>query len=284
MNGLKRIIAHWTVGKYTANSIDKKHYHFVVEETGKIIDCVHKPESNIRPSKGNYAAHCLNCNTGSIGISMASMFGAKSQTNFGDYPFTERQFNAMCKKIAELCVEYNISVSPMTVLSHAEVEPTLGIKQRGKWDFTVIPFMPKVKGARACGDEMRKRVNAYLSGVDITANDGPDSEGIERIRWLQKLLSNKGYDLGVPDGVVGTKTEGAIIRFQTAQNLPLTGEFDTTTVAALRGTGMPVPQNNTPATTKVPTPVIAALVALISAIAGAFGGDAADIIQMLTGV
>lgn len=277
---MKRIIAHWAVTGYKATALARKHYHMVVEGDGTLVKGVFPPEANIRPVSGKYAAHTRSLNTGSIGISMAAMQGAQWPDKAGGFPFTEVQFNAMCKQIAAWCKQYNIAVSPSTVLSHAEVEPTLGVKQNGKWDFTIIPFMPRLKGAKACGDEMRRRVRAYMDGVDVTANDGPSSEGNERTRWLQQLLSNAGYDLGVPDGVVGPKTEAAILRFQRDKSLPQTGEFDTATVAALRGADKPIE----PQPAKVPTPIISALAALIAAIAGAFGGDAADIIKLITGV
>lgn len=280
MSGLKRIVAHWAVTRYKATALAKKHYHFIVEGDGNVVAGNHKPEANIRPVSGKYAAHVRSMNTGSIGISMAAMQGARWPSNAGAFPFTESQFNAMCRKIATLCKQYGIVVSPSTVLSHAEVEGTLGVKQNGKWDFTIIPFMPNLKGAKACGDEMRRRVSAYMDGVDVTAADGPTSEGLERTRWLQRLLSNAGYDLGVPDGVVGPKTEGAIVRFQADNGLTQTGEFDTATVAALRGGSKPSPE-----TTKSPVPqtIVAAIAALIGAIAAAFGGDSIDIISRLTG-
>jgi hypothetical protein len=42
------------------------------------------------------------------------------------------------------------------------VETVLGIKQRGKWDIAVLPFLG-LRTAKACGDEMRKRVAAHLA-------------------------------------------------------------------------------------------------------------------------
>ena len=283
MSGLKRVIAHWAVTGYKATALARKHYHRIVEGDGTVVSGDYAPESNISPRPGSYAAHTRRLNTGSIGISMAAMAGAKWPNHAGPYPITERQFDAMCREIADLCQRYQIPVTPRTVLSHAEVQNTLGVKQNGKWDFTIIPFMPHVKGARPCGDEMRRRVTAYLQGHDVTASDGPESEGNERTRWLQRLLSSRGYDLGIPDGVVGPKTEGAILRFQIAHGLPQTGEFDTATVAALRSTDKLAQESAPIQPVKVPTPIIAALAALIAAIAGAFGGDAADIIKLLTG-
>lgn len=274
MSGLKRIVAHWTVGKYTANAIDRKHYHFIVEGDGNIVEGDHKPEANIKPVSGRYAAHTRALNTGSIGVSMASMHGAQWPDKAGPYPFTEAQFNAMCKLIAGLCKRYNIAVTPQTVLSHAEVQPTLGVKQNGKWDFTIIPFMPHVKGAKACGDEMRRRVNLYIDEKPVVANSPIRATSDSRIAWLQRLLTAHGYPHGNADGIVGRKTRVAIMDFQRDNGLTETGEFDRATVDLLKAD---------PEKPKVPTPIIAALVALITAIAAAFGGDAADIIKLIGG-
>src|SRR5690606_6966484 len=112
--------------------------------------------------------HTLNCNTDSIGISMACMAGAIEGGSFGSYPMTEKQFEAMCERISMLCTAYGIPVSRTTVLSHAEVQGTLGIQQRNKWDFTVLPYKPTWKGALPCGAYVRERVNSYTTG-NLTA-------------------------------------------------------------------------------------------------------------------
>ena len=52
----------------------------------------------------------------------------------GPSPINEAQFMAACQMMAALCFEYGIPVTPDTVLTHAEVEPALGVRQRGKWD------------------------------------------------------------------------------------------------------------------------------------------------------
>ena len=191
---MKRIIAHWTAGTWKASTEDRKHYHFIVESDGNVVRGNWPVKNNESIPKGSseYAAHTLNCNTQSIGISMACMAGAtESPFHAGNYPMTQQQFEAMCEKIASLCKQYSIEVTPQTVLSHAEVQPTLGIKQRGKWDFTRLPFNPKIVGAKACGDFMRERVQYYsktksplsppppqpskVVGVSTTAEPPPQS-------------------------------------------------------------------------------------------------------------
>jgi hypothetical protein len=70
-------------------------------------------------------------------------------------------------------MRYKIPVTPRTVLSHAEVQPTLGIKQNGKWDFTELSFRPSLKGHKACGDYMRSRVSAYMVAPAIDSKPVP---------------------------------------------------------------------------------------------------------------
>lgn len=159
---LKRVIAHWAVTRYKSNSISAQHYHKIYEGDGTEVNGVFRPEANITCRPGLYAAHTKGCNTGSIGVSCAAMLGAQSVLNVGPYPITPKQFQAMCEGIARQCFKYGIPVTPKTVLSHAEVETVLGVKQRGKWDIAVLPFLG-LKTAKACGDEMRKRVAAHIA-------------------------------------------------------------------------------------------------------------------------
>lgn len=50
-----------------------------------------------------------------------------------------------------------------TVLSHAEVQTNLGIRQRGSGTLRGLAFDPPVIGAKACGDIFRRRT-AELMG------------------------------------------------------------------------------------------------------------------------
>jgi hypothetical protein len=172
MTGIVRIIAHWSVTKYKCDADSRDHYHFIYEGDGTEVPGHKKPEDNLSTADGIYAAHTLGCNTGSIGVACAAMFGAVSETNYGKYPITLVQFRAMCFGIARLCKKYGIPVTPKTVLSHAEVQGTLGIKQRGKWDISVLPFA-NLKGAKACGDAMRTDVAGYLKTLQ-TVGDIPN--------------------------------------------------------------------------------------------------------------
>lgn len=162
MSKLVRVIAHWSVTDYKCDATSKQHYHFIFEGDGKEVVGNHPPEANESTGDGVYAAHTLGCNTGSIGVACAAMLNAISPDNYGGYPIQKEQFEAMCSRIAKLCKKYQIPVTPKTVLMHGEVQKTLGIKQRGKWDIGVLPYAG-LKTVEACGDYMRKLVSENLA-------------------------------------------------------------------------------------------------------------------------
>ena len=59
------------------------------------------------------------------------------------------------------------------------------------------------------------------------------------LREMQRRLTSRGYPAGPADGVMGRTTRSALTNFQRAQNLPVTGQPDRATLAALGiGTGM----------------------------------------------
>jgi hypothetical protein len=171
---MARIILHWTAGSHKATDFDRKHYHVLVEGDGKIVKGFPSIALNSLPkARGNYAAHTLNCNTGSIGLSMCCMAGAIERPfNAGKYPLTHSQWKAAAKAAAALCKRYGIKVTPKTVLSHAEVQANLGILQRGKWDVAILPFNPDLNTAKECGDIFREAVALEMAfASEIAAVD-----------------------------------------------------------------------------------------------------------------
>jgi len=110
---MKRVIAHWTAGAGRASAEDKAHYHRLVEYDGTVVAGAEAVEDNIVTSDGDYAAHTLRLNTGSIGVAMCGMRGAVEHPfDAGPSPLNEAQFNAFCKLVADLCVEYGIRHTP----------------------------------------------------------------------------------------------------------------------------------------------------------------------------
>lgn len=160
---MKRIIVHWTAGAHKASTLDREHYHMLIEADGNLVRGIPTIDLNQEPARSGYAAHTLNCNSGSIGVSLCCMAGAEEiPFKAGSAPMTREQWDKLPQVLAALCERYSIEPGPRTVLSHAEVQTTLGIQQRGKWDIARLAFDPSIKGAKACGDIFRSRTAALL--------------------------------------------------------------------------------------------------------------------------
>jgi hypothetical protein len=158
---MKRIVIHWTAGGHKPSNLDKGHYHFLIDGDGKVHSGTFPVEANAKPVKGKYAAHTLNCNTGSIGVALCAMAGAVERPfSAGKSPITPAQVKALAALLRDLCAKYKIPVTRETVLSHAEVQPTLGIRQRGKWDIAWLPGMKAPGDPVAVGDKIRAMVTA----------------------------------------------------------------------------------------------------------------------------
>lgn len=174
---MQRVHLHWTVGNYKANSSDLKSYHILIEGDGTPVRGNGSIASNALGAAGKQVAHTLKANTGAIGVSLCSMVGAKeSPFDPGPYPFTKDQWDAAVAVISQLAKRYSIAVTPVTILTHAEVEPNLRIKQKGKWDITRLPFDDTVRGYGPVGDRLRLAVAASLdklSGIPDTPPTDP---------------------------------------------------------------------------------------------------------------
>lgn len=164
---MQRIILHWTAGRHTPGSLEREHYHFIVAGDGSVVAGTLPPESNARIVSGRpYAAHTRGANTGSIGVAVAAMVGAVERPfKTGNHPITPAQVQALVRLVADLCRRYKIPVTRQTVLSHAEVQPTLGIAQRGKWDISWIPPMAAPGNPVEVGDRLRTLIQAELKNV-----------------------------------------------------------------------------------------------------------------------
>lgn len=160
---MQRIIVHWSAGLNKASTLDRKHYHLIIEGDGKPVRGDMSIADNESAADGTYAAHTLGCNAGSIGVPLTGMAGAVEQPfKAGSSPITMQQWSVLPSVLADLCRRYSIPVTRQAVLSHAEVQTELGMKQRNKWDIARLPFDPSLKGARATGDQLRAAVKARL--------------------------------------------------------------------------------------------------------------------------
>lgn len=161
---MKRVTFHWTAGGYTPNRSDMEHYHYIVAGNGSVVEGYHAPEDNLDCTDDDYAAHVRLANTGNIGVALAGMREATERPFMpGPSPITARQMGVAVDLVADLCIRYGIPVEPTTVLTHAEIEPTLGIKQFGKWDITRLPWDDSLKGAIQIGDHIRALVRGKIA-------------------------------------------------------------------------------------------------------------------------
>src|SRR5688572_500797 len=101
---MKRVICHWTAGQNNASELDREHYHILVESDGSLVRGRHSIEDNVSTKDGIYAAHTLDCNTGSIAIAACCMADAHEKPlKAGKCPMTRNQWETMAKVVAELC-------------------------------------------------------------------------------------------------------------------------------------------------------------------------------------
>ena len=161
-----RVICHWTAGAYGASDLDKRHYHLLVEGDGTVRRGDHAISANDRPIRGAYAPHTRSLNTGSIGVAVCAMAGARERPfDPGRFPLRRDQWRRMAAVVAQLCHRYDLPVTPETVLGHGEVERRLGVPQRAKWDPLRLPWRPELD-LDATGDAFRDEVRALLAQAE----------------------------------------------------------------------------------------------------------------------
>ena len=161
---MKRIITHWTAGAHKASSLDKAHYHILIENDGNLVRGTHTIKDNVSTADNVYAAHVARFNTGSIGVSVCCMKEAKERPfNAGNFPMTKKQWETMAQVVAELCDFYDIEVTQKTVLGHGEVKKVHGIDQGGKWDPMVLPWNTSLSKSQV-GDQFRSLVKENIKG------------------------------------------------------------------------------------------------------------------------
>jgi len=143
---VKRIIYHWSAGTYQPNNVDKKHYHFLINDKGEIFEGEFQPIDNEDCSDGKYAAHTGGGNTASVGIAFCGMLGFHNRNVVGNYPLTKKQCEAGFKLGAKLCKRYNLNLNDkLTIQTH------YGFGRRnpkttsaGKIDIIYLPCYPEI--------------------------------------------------------------------------------------------------------------------------------------------
>ncbi|WP_342075300.1 N-acetylmuramoyl-L-alanine amidase [Yoonia sp. SS1-5] len=218
---MQRIHLHWTAGGHKANSVDKKSYHILVEGDGGLVKGDRPIHSNAKGSGIKRASHTLNANTGAIGVSLCCMRKSReSPFDAGPSPMTKKQWNAGMKVLAELADFYNIKITPRTILTHAEVQPNLNIRQKNKWDITRLAFDPSIKGHADVGDEMRAQVAAQLDllrgGSGKKDETPPDSTKLAKFRVSGVHPSTLNFRDNPDGNKIGALPERTVVEFISA--------------------------------------------------------------------
>ena len=160
---MKRIILHWTAGTNQPNTTDYEHYHYLINGDGLVLQGKHKVSDNENCNDGVYAAHTGGGNTGSIGIAVCGMLGYHSPKNIGKYPITKIQTEKLFEFTAKLCKDYNLQITPNTVMTHYEfgkLNPKTTSAR--KIDITHLPSYPNVV-ANNMGDFIRNKIKWYYN-------------------------------------------------------------------------------------------------------------------------
>lgn len=158
----ERIILHWTGGGARATREERRHYHFLVEQDGTVVQGDYTIADQESTAGGRYAKHTRMKNTRSVGLSLCGMFRAtEAPFDPGPAPLTEGQVRVATRLAAQICARYAIPVTRTTVLGHGEVQDLLGVAQTGKWDPMVLPWRTDL-AKRETGDMLRAMVAAAL--------------------------------------------------------------------------------------------------------------------------
>ena len=128
------IVFHWTASRYSQFFYD---YQFCVDFDGSIWQ-------NNNADPGDTLSHTWHRNTGRVGIACSSMYNATSD-NYGDYPWTKKQMEAMCALAAKIVIKYKIKF-PDEVNTHAFWAREDGYFGE-RWDFDIETPMIKNKVA-----------------------------------------------------------------------------------------------------------------------------------------
>ena len=161
---IKRIILHWTAGKYHQIFDD---YHLCIDAHG----IMHMP-SNLTDLK----SHTYKRNTGSIGIAMCCGVEAFAvmklgAVNFGPMPPTVMQIECMAHVVAILTQELSIELNEKNVFTHCEaaIEDGYGPGSEDpdiRWDLWYLPDFPSRQGVFPGGEILRRKAAWYQAYED----------------------------------------------------------------------------------------------------------------------
>ena len=226
--GFKGTVWHHDGGNNLPDALADGHYHWTYDNAGGEHAGDNTVEDNFNVRDGKYAAHTLSANTGRAGLAVLGMHGGSPEyRETGRYPPTVEAFDKMLWRTGKLHARFKVPIARETALSHASVQRVLGIKQRGKWDLSWLPYPDFGDGGWADSlvvDEFLRERCIRIAGGNVDAITPPDPVD-EALAYLQRLLVRSGYDVGDAgaDGRMGPDTSTAIREFEADVGLPVTG-------------------------------------------------------------
>ncbi|HEV2132177.1 MAG TPA: N-acetylmuramoyl-L-alanine amidase, partial [Longimicrobiaceae bacterium] len=172
----RRIIWHWTGGGSRANDVDRKHYHWIIEQDGTIVTGRFLVASNMQRVWGSeYAQHTGGMNSFSVGISFAGMKDCGSAQRPGPCPLNENQVLAGLRFTAACCVAWSLDpLNPAHCFHHREAWELHGIKgthNHQKFDITFLPFLPQLK-PNETGPWLRQKTAEFLRPPSLVPQPG----------------------------------------------------------------------------------------------------------------
>lgn len=159
-----KITIHHTAGNYQANATDKKAYHYLIDDKGKVTKGIYSIADNMNCQDRKYAAHCGGNNTKNIGVAFCGNRDFSEKTLTSPQPLTRMQLEAGFKLIAELSIKYGIPVTYQGIFTHYEYDQKKK-KPEGKIDLIYLPPFPNVERDEI-GDFIRSKVCWYISHFD----------------------------------------------------------------------------------------------------------------------
>lgn len=237
---VNRIVMHHSAGSLEPSQFDLQHYHRMVTGSGKVLAGKFPISANAigrHLAPGTYAAHTLNLNGGAIGLALAAMANAQWADPRACRAFPTRpQVDAFVAEAARLCGEYGIEVTRQTVLSHAEVQATLGVTQRGKWDMDYDPYgIIDSRDPVLIGDMLREKIRAAVGPAPVIEAPSPaPARPVLRRGATGSAVADLQRLLGLtPDRMFGPATEAALIAHQKTNQLVADGIAGAATWASL---------------------------------------------------
>jgi N-acetyl-anhydromuramyl-L-alanine amidase AmpD len=168
----RRIVLHWTAGAPNASQNDRKHYHYLIDQLGNVVEGFPKLGANCanltgRPSwshdhQDGYAAHTRRFNSWSMGVSLCGMHDAVEGGDIGPFPLQPIQAHTLIGFLAGACEKYGLWPTEHRVMTHEEVQRLHGIPQPGKWD---IRWLPTDTHGTVTGDAVGPWIRKRIMGA-----------------------------------------------------------------------------------------------------------------------